>query len=89
MAKAAVRRRQFDVWRDARRFVKLTDGETLFECVGTRGIRVGERAVEGDAALKLLDAGRDWPDDPFEALDRAEWMPLDEAAELEVVEPAD
>lgn len=71
----ATRRRPFDPEKDAVRWAKLTDGETLFEVVDLRGFREGRPPAPG-AELKLLDAGAELPTDPFEALDRAEWYPL-------------
>jgi hypothetical protein len=82
---AATARRRFTT-ADAQRFVFLLDEESgrLFEVVGVRGV-VG-RKTENGAAVKLLDVACDLPDDPFEALDRAAWIPIAEAEALAVVE---
>lgn len=90
-------RRRFDPVRDTRRFVYLLDeGEgRLFEVIGVRGMPAPGRrkrdgspmSPEGHAAVKLLDVGKDLPEDPFEALDRAAWVPIEEATVLAVVEP--
>lgn len=92
---AAVQRRPFDAVRDARRFVFLLDEPRgrLWEVIGVRGVPA--RAAPDDrrpapapnAALKLLDVGRDLPTDPFEALDCGEWVTLQEAERLVVVQP--
>lgn len=76
--------RSFDVSRDAKRFVKLTDGESLYEVMGTRGI-LGTRET-GAPALRLLDCRLDLPKDPFEAIDAAEWVPVEDVGGLRVVE---
>lgn len=83
----AQRRRPFDPTRDARRFVYLLDEAAgrLLEVVGVRGM--GGDFPRPDAAVKVLDVARGLPEDPFEALDRAEWVPIEEAAVLAVVEP--
>lgn len=88
MSRVAVVRRHFDPARDARRFVFLLDiGDgTLYEVVGVRGMPGDARRPEANAAVKLLDVSEDLPVDPFEALDRAAWVPIEEAIGLAVVE---
>lgn len=76
--------RRFDVRKDARRFVKLTDGERLFEAIDTRGIEEGKPPAKG-AALCLIDCAAELPEDPFDAFASGEWLTLDRCAELEVV----
>lgn len=79
-------RRGFEADRDARRFVFLLDEETgiLWEVIGVRGMADPANPAEG-AAIKLLDVSDDLPADPFEALDRASWIPLAAARILVVV----
>lgn len=79
--------RRFDVSHDAQRFVKLTDGDSLYEVMGTRGI-LGRSTADGEPAVRLLDCRRDLPDDPFEAIDAAPWVPAEEVGALGVVVPA-
>lgn len=90
---APERRRFFDPTRDARRFVFLLDiggaggRGRLYEVVGVRGVPGDSRAPEANAAVKLLDVSLDLPMDPFEALERAVWVPIEEATVLAVIEP--
>ena len=87
MVPAAVRRRHFDPERDARRFVFLLDerGPVLYEVVAVRGMAGDVRRPDGHAAVKLLDVADDLPEDPFEMLDAAVWVPIEEATDLAVV----
>jgi hypothetical protein len=87
MAPVAVRRRHFDPRRDARRFVYLLDEDSgfLYEVVGVRGMPEGQNP-SANAAVKLLDVADDLPADPFDALDAAGWVPIEEATALAVVE---
>lgn len=82
-------RRRFDPSRDARRFVYLLDeGDgRLFEIIGVQGMAPPPGLPDRMPAVKLLDVGKDLPEDPFEALDRAAWVPIEEATVLAVVEP--
>jgi hypothetical protein len=84
----ATKRRRFDPATDARRFVFLLDEDigVLFEVVGVRGSPTGQQPA-ANAAVKLLDVRPDLPDDPFDALDRASWLPIEEATCLAVVVP--
>lgn len=86
----AVRRRHFDPSRDARRWTFLLDEDTcrLFEVVAVRGMPGDHRRPEANAAVKLLDVCCDLPCDPFDALDRAAWVPIEEATCLAVVVPS-
>lgn len=83
----AVERRRFDVQKDARLHVCLTDGESLYEVVAVRGMpaREGGRPDE-HAALRLLDVSLPLPADRFEELETAPWVPLAEVEPLDVVE---
>jgi hypothetical protein len=38
-----------------------------------------------EPALKVLDCSTDLPDDPFEALDRATWIPIARALKMDVL----
>ena len=85
MSVVAVARRRFDPERDAHRFVYLTDGEVLLECVAVRGVPSGEGGPR--PAMKLLDVARPLPADRFEELDSASWVPIEEVEPLDVVVP--
>jgi hypothetical protein len=81
-------RRLFDASRDARRHVILHEPGTgkLFEVVGVRGLPGGDRLPEPRAALALIDAGHDLPDNPFEELAVAPWVDLARVSQMVVIE---
>lgn len=88
---AAVERRSFEPSRDARRGVFVTATGKLMEVVAVKGQPPKEawQRPGANAAVKLLDCAEDLPFDPFEEIDRAEWMPLVVAEKsLRVVEPS-
>lgn len=89
LARRTCARRHFEPERDARRFVYLLDEDAakLFEVVAVRGMGPARARPAGNAAVKLLDVGRDLPAHPFEAVDEAAWVPIEEATALAVVEP--
>lgn len=86
---AVAARVQFDPAVHARLFVKLLDEgppARLLEVVAVRGMSGAQPS--GNAAVKLLPVDADLPDDPFEAVDRAVWVPIEEATALVVVTSA-
>lgn len=90
-APATVERRPFEPSRDARRGVFVTATGKLMEVVGVKGQppKAEWQRPPANAAVKLLDCAEDLPLDPFEELERAEWMPLAVAEKsLRVVVPS-